>query len=395
MTKKEYETKRNSLMTDAKNLLKNQKTEEANAKLDEVKALDTEYKNFATAQANALALEGTPSINLAPTPVAPVAAAVGTTNTDENPTNSMAYRKAFMNYALHGKEMPKDLGASVTSTTEGGAVIPQTILDRIIENLQSSGMILPLVTQTAYKGGVSIPVSLVKPTGEWVSEGSDATGAKLSVKTANMITFAYYKLKVKVAITLEMAEMAISSFETMIVNNITQAITIALETAIIAGTGSGQPKGILTETPPTGQSLTTSAVDPAYADLVACEAALPLAYENGAVWCMSKKAFMAFIGMVDSNKQPIARVNYGINGAPERTLLGRTVILNDYMTYAAGKVMAFLFRFPDYILNTNMNITISVYTDDETDDKITKAIMLVDGKVVDVNSLVTLTKKSA
>ena len=77
----------------------------------------------------------------------------------------------------------KDLGAAVTSTTEGGAVIPQTIVDRIIEKLQASGMILPRVTQTAYKGGVSIPVSLVKPVGEWVAEGSDATGKKLDAKT--------------------------------------------------------------------------------------------------------------------------------------------------------------------------------------------------------------------
>ena len=38
----------------------------------------------------------------------------------------------------------------------------------------------------------------------------------------------------------------------------------------------------------------------------------PLAYDP-AVWCMTKKTFMKFIGMTDSG-QPIARVNYGING---------------------------------------------------------------------------------
>lgn len=395
MTKKEYEAKRNALMTDAKNFLKDQKVAEANAKMDEVKQLDKDYQDFTTAQANATALEGAPALNTVPAPVAPVMAATGSVSTEEDPTNSKAYRKAFMNFVLHGKEMPKDLGAAVTSTTEGGAVIPQTIVDRIIEKLQASGMILPRVTQTAYKGGVSIPVSLVKPVGEWVAEGSDATGKKLDAKTTGMITFSYYKLKVKVAITLEMAEMAISAFETMITNNVSEAITIALEGAIINGTGSGQPKGILAETPASGQALTTEGAAPAYADLVACEAALPLAYESGAVWCMSKKAFMAFIGMVDTNKQPIARVNYGINGAPERTLLGRAVICNDYMTYAAGKVMGFMFRFADYILNTNMTITINTYTDNDTDDQITKAVMLVDGKVVDVNSLVTLTLKAA
>jgi len=134
--------------------------------------------------------------------------------------------------------------------------------------------------------------------------------------------------------------------------------------------------------------------------LINAEAALPLAYENGAVWCMTKKTFMKFVGMVDGQGQPIARVNYGIAGRPERSLLGRTVVLNDYMaslgaTITNDTVVAFLFNFADYVMNTNYNITVKRYEDNDTDDQVTKAIMLVDGKVVDKNSLVTVTKKSA
>ena len=43
------------------------------------------------------------------------------------------------------------------------------------------------------------------------------------------------------------------------------------------------------------------------------------------------------------------------------------------------------------MLNTNMNVTVSRYTDQDTDDEVTKAIMLADGKVIDKNSLVTVT----
>ena len=115
---------------------------------------------------------------------------------------------------------------------------------------------------------------------------------------------------------------------------------------------------------------------------------------------MTKKTFMEFAGMTDSAGQPIARVNYGIGGRPERTLLGRTVVLNDYMdsysdSPSSNTIVAFLFNPKDYILNTNLNMTIKRYEDNDTDDQITKAIMLVDGKVVDKNSLVTVTKKSA
>lgn len=62
-----------------------------------------------------------------------------------------------------------------------------------------------------------------------------------------------------------------------------------------------------------------------------------MAYENGAVWCMSKKTFMEYVGMTDKNGQPIAKVNYGTSGKPERTLLGRTVVLCDYVaSYSAA-----------------------------------------------------------
>ena len=58
-------------------------------------------------------------------------------------------------------------------------------------------------------------------------------------------------------------------------------------------------------------------------------------------------------------------------------------------------VIAFLFDFKDYILNTNLNITIKKYEDNTTDDIVTKAIMLIDGKVIDKNSYVTMTLKKA
>lgn len=416
MTKQEFETKKNSLLAEAKNLLKDGKVEDANKKLADAEALKDQYDQEAKVAANISAMEAPVNMDQAPAQVVPVQAQTGNVlDQNDDPTNSMEYRKAFMNYVLNGGKAPVNYGATVTGTTEGSAVIPQVVVDRIIEKLQASGMILPLVTQTSYKGGVAIPVSLVKPQAEWVAEGTDVTaynastnptgGARrLDVKTSSMVTFSYYKLKVKVAITLEMDVMALSAFENMITNNVAEAITRALENAIINGSGSGQPKGILAETEESGQviNVTGAITDVKYADLVAAEAALPLAYENGAVWCMSKKMFMAFIGMVDDNKQPIARINYGLDGKPERTLLGRKVVLCEYVgatpaasSASAGAVTAFLFNFKDYIMNTNLGMTVKTYEDNDTDDQVTKAVMLVDGKVVDKSSLVTIRVKAA
>ncbi len=327
------------------------------------------------------------------------AGAAGEGRDDGDKYGTMEYRKAFMRHVCRGEAIPAEYRADAVSTTaEVGAVIPTTVLNQIVEKLESTGMILPLVTRTAYKGGVGIPVSTVKPTATWVSEGAGSDKQKKNIKKDGMITFAYHKLRCAVAVSLEVDTMAISAFESLLINNIAEAMVKALEQAIISGDGNGKPKGILAETPETGQAIESAA--PSYDDLVNAEAALPLAYENGARWCMSKKTFMGYVGVKDSNGQPIARVNHGITGKPERVLLGREVVCCDYVpsyaaTLEAGTVFAFLFNFKDYVLNTNYTMGVKKYEDNDTDDKVTKGIMLVDGKVVDKGSLVTIKKLKA
>jgi HK97 family phage major capsid protein len=307
-------------------------------------------------------------------------------------TDSLEYRQAFMNYVLRGEAIPTELRAdAITKTTDVGSVIPQTVLNRIVEKLEAVGMILPLVTRTAIKGGVTVPTSSVKPVATWVAEGA---GSDKQKKTTGSITFNYHKLRCAVAVSLEVETMALAVFETTLINNVVEAMTKAIEQAIISGSGTGQPKGILTETPAAGQAIDVSVQN--YKSLTDAEAALPLEYEANAIWVMTKKTFMGYVAMVDADGQPIARTNYGINGKPERTLLGRPVILCNYIdsfsTATTGEAFAFLFNFSDYVLNTNYQMGVKKYEDNETDDLVTKAIMIVDGKVLDVNSLVVLNK---
>lgn len=315
--------------------------------------------------------------------------------TMENKFETMEYRKAFMEHVIKGTEIPAEFRvAGPTKTTDIGAIIPTTVLNKIVEKIEATGMILPLVTRTSIKGGVSVPTSSVKPEATWVSEGVTSTKQK---KTTGQITFSYHKLRCAVSVTLETDIMAMSAFEAALTSNIVEAMVKALEQAIISGDGSGKPKGILKETPNAGQALKSNELT--YQLLVDAEAALPMEYEAGAVWCMTKKTFMGFVGMVDTNKQPIARVNYGIGGKPERYLLGRPVVLCNYVdtfsaTLGTGKPYAFLFDFKDYMLNTNYTMGLKKYEDNDTDDFVTKAIMIADGKVLVKDSLVTIEKNS-
>lgn len=313
-----------------------------------------------------------------------------------NKYETMEYRKVFMEYVTRDVTIPKEYRQdAVSQTTDVGAVIPTNVLNQIITKLESAGNILAKVTRTAYKGGVTIPKSTVKPVATWTAQGKGSDKQKQD--TSGTVTFAYHKLRCAVAVSLEVDTMAITAFENLLINNIVEAMTKAIEQAIISGTGAGQPKGITAETADAGQTVETA--KPAYADLITAEGNLPVAYEKGAEWCMSKKTYMSYYGLLDSNGQPIGRINYGLAGKPEYTLLGRPVNVCDYLpSFANAKtndIVGFLFNFKDYVLNTNYAMGVKKYEDNDTDDMVTKGIMLADGKVVDTGSYVPLKKVQA
>ena len=391
--KADYQAQRKELMDKIQGLLASGNAEEANAEMENVRKMDAAFEAQANAQANFRALGGAPQTVI---PVEGVIASANQQNANEEDIYaSMDYRKAFMNHILKGAEIPSQFVNETTTTADAGAAIPTTVLDRIIEKLENTGVIYNLVTRTSYRGGLSIPVSNVKPVATWVAEGKGSDKQKKGL--SGTVSFTYHKLRCAVAVSLEVDTMAISAFETALVNSVSKAMIKAIEEAIISGDGNGKPKGILAEEAPEGQSLTADELS--YKLLTDAEAALPEEYEANAKWCMSKKTFMSFIGMTDQDGHPIARVNYGIAGKPERFLLGRPVVLSQNVksfgdTLEAGDTFAFIFNFEDYTLNENLNITIKKYEDNETEDQVTKAVALVDGKVTDVNSLVVLTKNS-
>lgn len=314
--------------------------------------------------------------------------------------DSMEYRKAFMRHVVKGAPLPaefRDLTKETTYTTDAPAVIPTVLVNRIVEKMETLGMILPLVTRTSYKAGIAIPTSAVKPVATWVGEGGSSDRQKKATGTS--IMFGNFKLRCEVAWSMEMDAMALSAFEAAFVRQVSEAMVKAIESKIVStDVGATNPRGILAETPADGQALTVKTIG--YDTLIDAEAALPQAYEGNAVWCMTKKTFMAFVGMTDAEGQPIARTNYGIGGKPERTLLGRNVVLcGDYMdsfaaNLTAGKIFAFLFDFREYALNTIYDLGIQRRQDWDTEDMQVKAVMSCDGKVIDKNSLVTLAKKA-
>lgn len=397
--KEDYLTQRQAIIDEAQNLINEGKIDEANKKTEEVNGLDEAFEAYAKAQANLSALN-----NPAPTNIISEGKVIDKMDpkamTRADMLNSKDYRNAFMRNVLAGEAIPAQFSNANanTKTTDVGSVIPTTIMQRIVEKLESHGEILALVTRTSYKGGLSIPTSSAKPTASWVAEGATSDKQK---KSTGSITFSYYKLRCAISVSLEVDTVSLDFFETVFVNQVTEAMIKALETAIISGDGSGKPKGILSETVVAGQNVDIAKTGSiTYKSLWDMKKKVPSGYRNNVKWFMNYSTFCDIMSLVDTAGQPIARVNYGLNGDATASILGTPVVFSDDITAdaaspSADTIVAFLFNPADYILNTNLAMTVKQYEDNDTEDKVTKAVMLVDGKVVDKNSLVTMTRKSA
>ena len=316
--------------------------------------------------------------------------------------DTVEYRKAFMDYVLRGAksdvlEFRED---QTTGLGDIGAVTPTTILNRIVERMKEYGQIWNRVTKTSVQGGVQIPVSTAKPTATWVAAGTLADKQKKEVK--GTIMFGYHKLQVRVAVELVAGTVAMPVFEATISDNIAEAMVSALDEAIISGSGQGEPLGIVKHTNiPAGQIAEVTAADFAkYKTWASLMGRIPRRYRSGAVLIMNDGDWNTHIvGMVDNNGQPIARVTYGMDGTIQERFLGREVIPTDLLpsidTASVGDVFAILVRLEDYMVNSNMAITYRRYFDENTDEWISKATMIADGKLADPNGVVLIKLKAS
>ncbi|MDE5792743.1 MAG: phage major capsid protein [Oscillospiraceae bacterium] len=314
-------------------------------------------------------------------------------------------RLAFANFVTRDVKIPVEL-RDATTTSDTTAVIPVQLATEIIEQLEAIGMILPLVTKTSYPTGQIVPVDSVKPVATWAGEGKGSNQQKKS--KLGSITFGGYKLRCEIAVTQEVSVQTLPSFEKLFIKQVSEAMVKAIESKILSDTdgSAGTPSGIfynMNESTNPDKVVEINVGEsglPNYATLCMMEAELPQQYESNAKWFMTKKTFMMFQSMTDSNGQPIARIDHDMTGKPERVLLGREVVLcGDYMeslkkTVTQDTVVACLFDMSDYVLNTSYDLGIQSKIDWDNEDHKTKAVMSVDGKVVDRGSLVKLVQKA-
>lgn len=306
--------------------------------------------------------------------------------------DTVEYRQAFMNYVCHGEAIPDRFrnGDATTTTTYTGAVIPTTLMHEMIRELKSRGNIWNKIRKLNVQGGVQFPIIDLVPVASWIGETSDSD--EQQIKAQNAVTFSYFGLECKIAQSLLSSIVSLKEFEDMFPVLATEAMIAKLEAGVFTGTGSGEMKGILNETRiPVGNTitLTTDEFKSWSAWKKKVFAKMKKAYRKGDFF-MAQGTFDGYIdGMVDTTGQPIGRVNYGIDGGEVYRFGGKNVetveddVIKPYESASEGEVVAVFGDLNCYAVNSNMEMRIVRWSDHDNNKEKIKAIMIVDGKVLD------------
>lgn len=331
-------------------------------------------------------------------------------NAEEDPTATLEYRKAFMNFMKTGamsdtlRTVSTEIRAdAVTTTTDVSAVVPTTILEEVIKKMQVYGQLFSRVRKLNIRGGVEVPILSVKPVATRINQTTVSDRHKLVIN--QKVSFSYYGLECKIATSLVADATTLEIFEQTVIELIAEAMIKKQEQEIVSGTGTGEALGMTVDPRVPAANVVTLTPEEfaSWSDWKKkVFARMPLAYKAGATFLMASGTFEGHIdGMVDANGQPIGRVNYGItNGAQERfggkeVILVEDDIIANYDDAADGDVVAVFCNLQNYAINSNMQMMMFRYLDHDTNQWVDKAYLISDGKLLDPNGVVIIKKGAA
>jgi len=227
------------------------------------------------------------------------------------------------------------------------------------------------------------------PTATWIKEKPTSDDQELNAD--EYVSFNFHGLECKIAQSLLVSVVTIQAFQELFVPLAAEACVEAIEKASIGGDGKGKPLGVLNEPRiPQKNKITLNSEEfstwKGWKSKVF--AAMKKRYRRG-TFLMAQGTFDGQIdGMVDLQGQPIGRVNYGIDGEETYRFGGREVltveddILPAYEDAEENDVVAIFMRLRDYGINTNMQMRIVHWVDNDNNKRKVKAIVICDGKVL-------------
>ena len=323
----------------------------------------------------------------------------------ENPLASMEYRSAFREYAVNGTPIPAELrNGDAISTADTGVAIPFTVMSQVINTVRKRyGNLYNKVRKTSVRGGVEYPIGALQASFKWINESTVSPRQKLD--KLGKIQFAYHTAEIRIAQTFLSQLLTIEAFEAQIAEVIAVAYLKAMDEGIVNGSGVGSMTGILNDARITNSVTMTAAQ---LSDWTQWRkrffSQLPLGYRAGEFIFPVGTVDAYLETMADSNNNPIFRqatgleVNDGDALNPNGRFFGRGIslvepdIIADFDTAQVGDVIGIFWQPNEYAINENFGFTMRRYFDEETNEWVDKALVVVDGKVLNPNGFYKLIK---
>lgn len=324
---------------------------------------------------------------------APAAADQKRDNVD--PLATMEYRQAFMAYAQKGTPIPAELRAGVAiSTADSGAAIPITIMNEVINTVRLRyGNLYNKVRKTNVQGGVEYPIGALRATFKWINESTVSPRQKLDPLAK--VSFQYHTAEIRIAQTFLSNILTMDAFEAKLAEVIAIAYLEAMDYGIVNGSGNGQMLGILNDPRVTNVvTMTAAQINNWKAWRSNFFAKLPLGYRAGEFIFPLSTVETYLETMSDANNNPVFRqatgleVNDGDSRNPNGRFFGRDIalvepdILPDFDSASAGDVIGIYWQPDEYAINENFGFSMRRYFDEETNEWVDKALVVVDGKVL-------------
>ena len=325
-----------------------------------------------------------------------------------NPTETMEYRRAFMAYVQNGTPIPAEVRGEATSTADTYPAIPLTIMNEVINTVRLRyGNLYAKVTKLSVRGGVEYPIGALRAKFKWINESTVSPRQKLA--PLGKVVFNYHTGEIRVAQTFLSNILTIEAFESKIAEVIAIAYLEAMDQAIVNGTGDGMPLGILNDprVAATGNVVEMTAAD--MNNWTAWKkkffAKLPLGYRAGEFIFPLSTVETYLETMADANNNPIFRqatgleVNDGDMRDPNGRFFGRRIslvepdIISDFDAASDGDVIGVFWQPEEYAINENFGFTMRRYYDEETNEWVDKALVVVDGKVLNPKGYYLIKKK--
>lgn len=314
------------------------------------------------------------------------------TRSEEEYLGSMEYRNAFRKFVLEGAPITRN--GEVISTQESGAAIPVTVMNDVINTVRVRyGNLYNKVRKMSVPGGVEFPIGSLRATFKWITEATVSPRQK--VDALGKVSFKYNTAEIRIAQTFLSNVLTLSSFEARIAEVIAEAYLEAMDYGIVAGTGNGQMLGIVNDPRVTNVVTFTAAQISNWTEWrKRFFSQLPLGYRAGEFIFPLSTVEAYLETMADSNNNPIFRqatgleVNDGDAQDPNGRFFGRRIslvepdIIADFDSASSGDVIGIYWQPEEYAINENFGFTTRRYFDEETNEWVDKALVVVDGKVL-------------